>query len=119
MLYNKTEAAKLLRVSTKTVGRAVASGRLKGRLVGSLIRFSEDDLNQFVGARVMAEERKKAAEPFESDLIPKDILLKLEAEMKGISHGMVTLSVRLRDGRPRFVITRERSFIQDKNGEGS
>jgi hypothetical protein len=37
----------------------------------------------------------------------------LETETSGISHGSVTLTIHLRDYRPRFVISRERSLLPD------
>jgi hypothetical protein len=45
--------------------------------------------------------------------IPPEILKLLEAEIAGISHGSVTLTIHLRDSHPRFVISRERSLLPD------
>jgi hypothetical protein len=50
--------------------------------------------------------------------IPPEVLKLLEAEIAGISHGSVTLTIHLRDGRPRFVISRERSFLTDTKDAG-
>jgi hypothetical protein len=45
--------------------------------------------------------------------IPHDVLKILETEIDGIEHGTVSLEIHLRDGHPRFVIGRERSFLPD------
>jgi hypothetical protein len=49
--------------------------------------------------------------------IPPDIIKMLESETAGISHGSVTLTIHLRDYRPRFVISRERSLLADTISE--
>jgi len=43
--------------------------------------------------------------------IPKNIIDDVESEAEGLLHGIVTLSVHLRDGRARYVISRERSIM--------
>jgi hypothetical protein len=45
--------------------------------------------------------------------IPPDVLAILESELNGLDHGTATLTVHIRDGRPRFVIGRERSFLPE------
>jgi hypothetical protein len=45
--------------------------------------------------------------------IPPEIIKLVEAEIQGLSHGSVTLTIHLRDYRPRFVIGRERSLLPD------
>jgi excisionase family DNA binding protein len=121
MLYTKKEAARLLSVHENTVSRAMVSGKLKCRRIGTAIRFTLDDLEQYLGSRLIPDKEKASAtEPLDSRFIPRDILKSLETEMKGISHGTVSLIIHIRDNHPRFVIGRERSFIQDtKEAEGS
>jgi excisionase family DNA binding protein len=120
MLYTKKEAARLLSVHENTVSRAMVNGKLKCRRIGSAIRFTQEDLEQYIGARLIPEPGKTSAGELDSRFIPRDILKSLETEMKGISHGTVSLIIHIRDNHPRFVIGRERSFIQDtKEAEGS
>jgi hypothetical protein len=45
--------------------------------------------------------------------IPPDVIKILEAEIDGISHGEVSLTIHLRDYHPRYTICRERSFLPD------
>jgi hypothetical protein len=45
--------------------------------------------------------------------IPPDVLKILETEIDGISHGTVSLTIHIRDSRPRFVIGQERSFFPE------
>jgi excisionase family DNA binding protein len=121
MLYTKKEAARLLSVHENTIYRAMVSGNLKCRRIGTAIRFTLEDLEQYIGGRiVMDPEKTSATEPLDSRFIPRDILKSLETEMKGINHGTVSLIIHIRNNHPRFVIGRERSFIQDtKEAEGS
>jgi hypothetical protein len=49
--------------------------------------------------------------------IPPDVLKILETETDGISYGIVSLTIHIRDNRPRFVIGRERSFFPDADKE--
>jgi excisionase family DNA binding protein len=116
MLYNKTEAARLLRLSTKTVGRMVANGRLKACVVGGSTRIAQDALDQFIGSRVAAAQEKALAE---KSLIPRDILKRVEREMLDVSHGTVYLTIQLRDHHPRFIIGREQSFLPEDASQGS
>jgi excisionase family DNA binding protein len=48
MLYDKNEAARLLKVSTKTIDRLRNDGRLNYRTIGSCIRFTQNDLDRFI-----------------------------------------------------------------------
>jgi excisionase family DNA binding protein len=48
MLYSQKEAAAFLNVSVKTVERARVSGRLNCRRIGSAIRFTQGDLDEFI-----------------------------------------------------------------------
>jgi hypothetical protein len=43
--------------------------------------------------------------------IPADVLSVLEAETNGLDFGEVSLSVFLRDGHPRYEVTRKKSII--------
>jgi excisionase family DNA binding protein len=114
MLYNKTGAAHVLGISPKTVERAMSSGELKYRRIGSSVRFTREDLEQFAGGVLEADTEKPVIPLAEMGrVIPPEILSTFEKELDGISHGSVTLTVHFRDGRPRFVIGRERSFFQD------
>jgi excisionase family DNA binding protein len=110
MLYKKKEAYKLLNIGERSIDRAVIDGRLKCRRIGTAIRFTRDDLEQFVGGRLFADAEKP---PTPEGLIPSGIVAAFEKELSGINHGSVTLTVHLRDGKPRFVIGREQSFLQD------
>ncbi|MDR1249017.1 MAG: helix-turn-helix domain-containing protein [Treponema sp.] len=111
MLYTKTELAHLLRVSVKTVDRAVENGDIKVCVIGNARRFAQEEVDRFIGSRTAEKQEKTAAA--ENKLIPKDVLKTLESEMRGISHGTVSLTIHLRDYKPRFVIGRERSFLQE------
>jgi excisionase family DNA binding protein len=111
MLYSKKEAAQILKVCMKTVERALAEGRLNCRRIGSVIRFTKDDLEQFIGGRIFADTEKPDT-PESRGALPPEIIKTFENELSGISHGSVTLTVHLRDGRPRFVIGREQSFLE-------
>jgi excisionase family DNA binding protein len=113
VLYNKTKAASLLNVSVKTIERAIGNGRLKTHVIGSVSRFTLEDLEEFAGCSLKPEDDKPSPAMAMIGSIPRDILKTLEAEMRGISHGTVSLTIHLRDYKPRFVIGRERSFMQD------
>ncbi|MDR0639234.1 MAG: helix-turn-helix domain-containing protein [Spirochaetaceae bacterium] len=115
MLYSRKDAARLLSVSTMTITRAIAKGELKGRQIGGVVRFNREDLETFIGGRFMEEwETPEVPEtPKKGHIIPPGILKSLEKELEGISHGTVTLAIHIRDGRPRFVIGRQRSFLHD------
>jgi excisionase family DNA binding protein len=121
MLYTKKDAARLLSVCEKTVDKAMIGGKLKCCRIGTAIRFTHEDLEQYIGARLIPDpEKTSATEPLDSRFIPRNILKSLETEMKRISYGTVSLTIHIRDNHLRFVIGRERSFIQDtKEVEGS
>jgi hypothetical protein len=44
--------------------------------------------------------------------IPDDVLAVFESETEGLNFGEVTLTVYLRDGKPRYVIGRQRSIMK-------
>jgi excisionase family DNA binding protein len=119
MLYNKNDAARLLSVSVRTVDRAVAEGRLNCHRIDNRLRFTMEDLEKFVGGRFVNDEGRMKA-PKKRGVVPPEIMEALEKELAGVSHGTITLAIHLRDGRPRFVVGRERSFIPDpdKTGDG-
>jgi hypothetical protein len=50
--------------------------------------------------------------------IPPDVIRILESELNGLDHGTATLTVHVRDGHPRFVIGRERSFLPETLTKG-
>ena len=50
--------------------------------------------------------------------LPNDIIANVENEADGLIHGIVTLSIHIRDGHPRYVISRERSIYTLTQGEG-
>ena len=112
MLYDKKEAARILNVSIKSVDRAVTGGKLKCRRIGAAIRFTGDDLERYVGAPLFAD-REKPATPEGGQIIPSGIIKTVEKELDGMSHGTVSLVIHVRDGHPRFVVGRERSFMPD------
>jgi excisionase family DNA binding protein len=115
MIYTKKDAARILRVSVKTIDRAIIDGRLTYHQVGPRIRFAHEDLEHFLGRRI-ADNTEAPIEPEGRCTIPPHIITELEQELTGISHGNVTLTIHLRDGHPRFVIGRERSFMQEGGG---
>jgi len=45
------------------------------------------------------------------DILPKDIIDLVKAEGAGLDFGMIRLEIFLRDGRPRYVIVKEKSII--------
>jgi hypothetical protein len=51
--------------------------------------------------------------------IPKEIIAAVDAELEGLAFGTVTLAIHLHDGKPRFVIGRERSIIPEKPSSGA
>jgi hypothetical protein len=113
MLYDIKAAMQILQVCRKTIERAINEDRLKCRRIGGMIRFTQHDLEQFVGAPLF-----NAVEPPKENegVIPPEIIKTLEAEIAGVKHGLVNLTVHLRDNRPRFVIGRERSYLPDTDG---
>jgi excisionase family DNA binding protein len=124
MLYNKIEAARLLGVSVKSVDRAVIEGRLNRRRIGNLVRFTMEDLKAFAGGSFMEDQQvrsppeKQALDLLEKRIVvPPEIVAELERELVGVSHGTITLAIHLRDGRPRFVIGRERSIYGREPGK--
>jgi excisionase family DNA binding protein len=117
MLYNVKEASRLLSVSLKTIERALADGRLQCRRIGRAIRFTREDLERFIGTSIRADTEKPVT-PEVRHVIPPEIIKTLERELTGISHGIATLTIHIRDNHPRFVIGRERSFIQDAKEPG-
>jgi excisionase family DNA binding protein len=112
MVYDMKESAQILKVSCKTINRAVADGRLKCHRIGAALRFTKADLENFFGAPLFSD-REKPDHPENRGIIPGEIIKRLEAEISGISHGVVSLTVHLRDKRPRFVIAREQSFMPE------
>jgi excisionase family DNA binding protein len=110
MLYTKTEAAKLLRVVPKTVGKMIDDGRLKACVIGTSTRITQEELDRFVGSRLEAAQEKALEK---KSIIPRDILKRVEREMLDISHGTVSLTIQLRDHHPRFIIAWERSFLEE------
>jgi hypothetical protein len=50
--------------------------------------------------------------------IPAEILALFETETQGLTHGSVRLELFLRDGHPRFTISRERSIIPEDEQSG-
>jgi len=45
------------------------------------------------------------------DILPKNIIDLVKAEATGLDFGMIRLEIFLRDGRPRYVIVKEKSII--------
>ncbi|MCL1929101.1 MAG: hypothetical protein FWG07_09970 [Treponema sp.] len=45
--------------------------------------------------------------------IPNDVLAILESELDGMEYGHAGLDVFVRDGKPRFEVSRRRSFFED------
>jgi excisionase family DNA binding protein len=109
MLYSITEACQILNVCRKTVDRALRDGRLKCRHIGSSIRFTRGDLENFVGAPIFGDTER----PESRGSLPLEIIKTLETEIEGVKHGTVSLTVHIRDHRHRFVIGRERSFLPE------
>ena len=46
--------------------------------------------------------------------IPTELIEEFEKETIGLSHGIVSLSLHLRDGKPRYVISKEKSILLDE-----
>jgi excisionase family DNA binding protein len=59
--YRVREAAKALGVSERTVRRMVATGELRARRRGRLVLIPARELERFVGAELMKQERPSAA----------------------------------------------------------
>jgi excisionase family DNA binding protein len=59
-IYNKTEAAKKLKISIETINRNLKSGKLPYRKIGQRVIFTESDLTAFLEA--CAVSRKGAKE---------------------------------------------------------
>jgi hypothetical protein len=103
-------------VAPKTVGKAIADGRLKACVIGGSTRIAQEELDRFIGIRLAAAQEKALAK---SKLIPQEIIKKLEREMFEITHGTVFMTIHLRDHKPRFVIGREQSFMpEDGKAQG-
>jgi hypothetical protein len=51
--------------------------------------------------------------------LPTVIIESLEAELEDLAFGTVTLAIHLHDGKPRFVIGRERSIVPEKPKSGA
>jgi hypothetical protein len=47
-------------------------------------------------------------------MISTEIIETLEAELRGLTFGMVRLEIILHDGQPRYKITREKSIVPGK-----
>ena len=45
--------------------------------------------------------------------IPNDVLAILESELDGMEYGHAGLDVFIRDGKPRFEVSRRRSFYEN------
>jgi hypothetical protein len=52
------------------------------------------------------------------DILPKDVIAIVKAEGNGLEFGMIRLEIFLRDGKPRWEITRSRSIIDDTIQKG-
>jgi hypothetical protein len=50
--------------------------------------------------------------------IPDEVLTLLEDNVKGVNFGKICLEISLHDGKPRFRITKEVSFIPEKTSSG-
>ncbi len=59
--YTKKQAAEILQVSTKTLGRDLDEGRLKYFMVGKRRRISETDLRHFMENTECQSSNKKGA----------------------------------------------------------
>jgi excisionase family DNA binding protein len=116
MLYNIKEACQILNVCRKTVDRALKDGTLKSRRIGPSIRFSRADLENYAGGPIFWDIEKPDT-PESRGAIPPEIIKTLETEIEGVKHGTVSLTVYIRDHRPRFVVGRERSFFPDADKE--
>ena len=46
---------------------------------------------------------------------PPNILERFEHGSQGISHGKVTLTLHIRDGHPRYTVSRKESFIPEED----
>ena len=53
-LFNYAEAAKMLRVSEKTLRRYVKQEKINTRRIGRFVRFTPEDLNSFIDASAKA-----------------------------------------------------------------
>lgn len=49
-IYNKTEAAKKLKISVESINRNMKCGRLPYHKIGESVRFTESDLSTFLEA---------------------------------------------------------------------
>jgi excisionase family DNA binding protein len=61
LAYTTRECAEALRISERTVRRAIASGKLKAIHVGRLVRVPAESLRQFIERGEQAEEQEQAA----------------------------------------------------------
>jgi hypothetical protein len=52
-------------------------------------------------------------------MIPVEIIETLEAELRGLTFGLVRLEIVLHDGQPRFKICREISVVPGKPSSGA
>ena len=50
--------------------------------------------------------------------IPKDVIAILESEIASMGFGQVSLTVHLRDKKPRYVIGKERSILHEQIAKG-
>jgi hypothetical protein len=50
--------------------------------------------------------------------IPPDVIQILESELSGLEHGTASLTIHMRDGHPRYAISRERSLLPDTLTKG-
>ena len=53
-----------------------------------------------------------------TDLLPADVIALIESEGQGLTHGIIQLKIFLRDGRPRWEVTRSRSILDDSTQKG-
>jgi hypothetical protein len=51
--------------------------------------------------------------------IPLEIIAAVEGELDKLKFGSVSLTIQLHDGRPRYIICKERSIILDKSSSGA
>ena len=47
-IYNKTDAARELKISVETINRNLKNGKLPYRKIGASVRFTENDLATFL-----------------------------------------------------------------------
>jgi excisionase family DNA binding protein len=121
MTYSTEEAAKELNVSIVTLRRWIKNNQISFHRLGKLFRFTKEDLQSQFKSNIVKNNTHNDDVLLHDDVIkqdaikiPDNVLMELEDQMLGLSHGIVKLSLHICEGiMSQYTITRTQSILVD------